>query len=473
MIEETFRGFRVGGRAERSLIAFLSIALFLYVSSIVANGTAQAQTVSSAPEAPATASDDAASDASLQSRLKATLENYESLSNIVISVHGGVVLLAGEVPSAAERERAVSLAGRIEGVVDVRNELRISDDVALQASRAWQRLATRAEDYLLYLPVLALALMVFTLFWFLARWLSARQALYRRISPNRFVRQVAAQVVRSAVVILGIVFALEIVDATALIGAVLGAAGVTGLVIGFALKETVENYVAGVLLSLRQPFDPLDHVLIEGREGRVMRLSSRATILLTLEGNHVRLPNALVFRSVIVNFTRNPQRRFDFTLGLATDADLVKAQALAVETVRGIEGVLAEPAADGWLSAVGESSISLYVAGWVDQRTHSIAKVRSEAIRRVLAGFAAEGIETPEPIFRVNLASTPSADQPALTQTDDQSTERRSPVSAATARVTSAAPVDLSADRHLEREIARERALMGKEDLLDPAARKE
>src|SRR5690606_16537284 len=354
------------------------MALSLCIWPVGADGVALAQPVS-APEAPATAADDAAADASLQGRVKATLENYETLANIDILVHGGVVRLSGEVSSAADRERAVALASRIEGVLDVRNELRISDDVALQASRAWQRLANRAEDYLLYLPVLAVALIVFTLFWFLARWLSTRQALYRRISPNRFVRQVAAQVVRSAVVILGVVFALEIVDATALIGAVLGAAGVTGLVVGFALKETVENYVAGVLLSLRQPFDPLDHVLIEGREGRVMRLSSRATILLTLEGNHVRLPNALVFRSVIVNFTRNPQRRFDFTLGLATDADLVKAQTLAVETVRRIEGVLAEPAADGWLSAVGESSISLYVAGWVDQRTHSIAKVRSEA----------------------------------------------------------------------------------------------
>jgi len=446
------------------------MALSLCIWPVGADGVALAQPVS-APEAPATAADDAAADASLQGRVKATLENYETLANIDILVHGGVVRLSGEVSSAADRERAVALASRIEGVLDVRNELRISDDVALQASRAWQRLANRAEDYLLYLPVLAVALIVFTLFWFLARWLSTRQALYRRISPNRFVRQVAAQVVRSAVVILGVVFALEIVDATALIGAVLGAAGVTGLVVGFALKETVENYVAGVLLSLRQPFDPLDHVLIEGREGRVMRLSSRATILLTLEGNHVRLPNALVFRSVIVNFTRNPQRRFDFTLGLATDADLVKAQTLAVETVRRIEGVLAEPAADGWLSAVGESSISLYVAGWVDQRTHSIAKVRSEAIRRVLAGFAAEGIETPEPIYRVNLASSQAVEQPPTTHTDDRSAEREPPIPATPAPI--ASPVDLSADHHLEREIARERATMGKEDLLDPAARKE
>src|SRR3546814_11391197 len=70
------------------------------------------------------------------------------------------------------------------------------------------------------------------------------------------------------------------------------------------------------MLSRRQPFRANDHVVIEGHEGRVVRLTSRATILMTLEGNHLRIPNSTVFKAVILNYTRNPERRFDFELGI-------------------------------------------------------------------------------------------------------------------------------------------------------------
>src|SRR3546814_11904518 len=82
--------------------------------------------------------------------------------------------------------------------------------------------------------------------------------------------------------------------------------------IGFAIRDTVDNYVASLMLSLRQPFRANDHVVIEGHEGRVVRLTSRATILMTLEGNHLRIPNSTVFKAVILNYPRNPERRFDF-----------------------------------------------------------------------------------------------------------------------------------------------------------------
>ena len=85
-----------------------------------------------------------------------------------------------------------------------------------------------------------------------------------------------------------------------------------GLAVGFALRDLVENYIASLMLSLRQPFAPNDQVLIEGFEGRVVRLTSRATILMTLDGNHVRIPNAVVFKGTIVNLSHNPERRLRF-----------------------------------------------------------------------------------------------------------------------------------------------------------------
>ena len=112
---------------------------------------------------------------------------------------------------------------------------------------------------------------------------------------------------QTIVVLLGILLALNLLGATALVGAVLGSAGVVGLVLGFAFKDIAENYVSGVLLSLRRPFAPGDHLLIDKYEGKVVALTSRATLLMTMDGNHLSLPNSLVFKSVVLNFSVNPE----------------------------------------------------------------------------------------------------------------------------------------------------------------------
>jgi small conductance mechanosensitive channel len=152
-------------------------------------------------------------------------------------------------------------------------------------------------------------------FWWCAGHLSASQQLARRFERNPLLRDLVRQLVRMAIIGVGLVLALEIIDASALLGTVLGAAGVVGLAVGFALRDTVENYIASLLLSLRQPFAHDDLVVIDGNEGRVVRLTPRATILLTLDGNHTRIPNAMVYKAVIVNYTRNPKRRFSFDVG--------------------------------------------------------------------------------------------------------------------------------------------------------------
>src|SRR5690606_21022551 len=116
------------------------------------------------------------------------------------------------------------------------------------------------------------------------------------------------------------------------VGALFGAAGVAGIILGFAFREIIENYLASILLSLRRPFSTGDHVVVATHEGKVIRLTSRDTILMTLEGNHLRLPNSVVFKAEILNFSRNPLRRFDFSVGLGVDEDISSAIALGRDT---------------------------------------------------------------------------------------------------------------------------------------------
>ena len=144
-----------------------------------------------------------------------------------------------------------------------------------------QRLLEEAYRLLAGVPLLVLALLIVWASWLLGRWISRRKLIDRAARTNPFMQDLTRTTVRWLVLGAGVVVALELMQATALVGAVLGTAGVLGVALGFAFKDILENYLAGILMSVRQPFSPRDHVVIDGNEGIVLSLTSRATILMT------------------------------------------------------------------------------------------------------------------------------------------------------------------------------------------------
>ena len=187
----------------------------------------------------------------------------------------------------------------------------LSPDVTRRISVTLDTAFDKLQEIVAYLPLLAVSVLVVACFALLAHLVGRWRSPFARLNLNPFATDVVRHVVRVAIVLVGVLIALDLLDATALVGAALGTAGVFGIAIGFAFRDLVENYISSILLSLRQPFAPDDHVVIDSHEGKVIRLTSRATILMTLDGNHLRIPNAQVFKGVILNYSRNPLRRFN------------------------------------------------------------------------------------------------------------------------------------------------------------------
>ena len=437
-------------------------------------GAGEAAEVAAGPapgtvEAEATPEDDL----EIEERLREIYSTVAGLEGIEPEVRSGVVVLSGEALSSADRERAVRIARQLRGVVEVEERIAEVRDVERRLAPAFANLRERLWGIAAALPLLGVALAIFLAFALLARWVGRWRQPYERLAPNRFLRDLLRQAVRALLVLAGAILALETLDATALVAAVAGAAGLAGLALGFALRDLVENYVASVLLSVRQPFLPNDHVVIEGQEGRVVRLTSRATILMTLEGNHVRIPNADVFKGTILNYSRNPRRRFDFRVGVDVATDLAAAIELAVGTLDRMEGVLDDPPPHGWVVELGESNVVLHLFGWMDQRRAEWAKVRGEAIRVVKEAFDAAGIGMPEPIYDLRVRELE-----VRTGAGAEGEERPRPAEEAAASPAPSRPaaetveleLDISRDTHLDREVAADRTGPGGEDLLDPAA---
>ncbi|MEX0282566.1 MAG: mechanosensitive ion channel domain-containing protein [Arenibacterium sp.] len=439
---------------------FLILLILLTPMSLTAQSSDQ-------PDGTIAVEDSAAQDAAIAVRLRDILSELDGYDNVTVTVSSGIVTLRGTTLDGPAATRLNDIARRVEGVVAIENEVAESTDVVERLSPAMERFQTRVLQLIAFLPLLSVAVLAFFVVTFIGLWIARRKQPWERLAPNAFIADIYRQILRIGFVVGGLVVALDILGATALLSTILGAAGIVGLAIGFAVRDTVENFIASILLSMRQPFRPNDTIEIGSDQGKVIRLTSRATILLSFDGNHIRIPNATVFKSRIVNFSRNDERRFLIDLGVAYDTDLAAAQALALETVTALPFVLDKPAPSVWVEKLGDSTVTLRVACWIAQHDTSLLLARSEASRLCLAAFDAAGIVMPEPTYRIAglpgtgaAASAGSArvEKPAGSEaTPDMTTQE----------------VSATADAELEAIVEQEREQLKDQDLLNKAAPEE
>lgn len=367
---------------------------------------AQQEEPAVAPAAIETATD-ASIDSEIETRIEGIFGEIDGLEKVRANVNAGVVVLRGEVAEARYGKQAEALAARVKGVVAVTNEIVEQTAVGERLVPVLDRFGKRATQAVNYLPLVALAVLaglVIALFGWL---IASRQRPWSWLAPNAFIADLLRQLVMLAFSLFGIVVALDILGATAALGTILGAAGIFGLAIGFAVRDTVENYIATILLSIRQPFRPKDLVSIDGYEGRVIRLTSRATVLMDQDGNHVRIPNATVFKSNILNYSRNAERRFTFGLGVDADSDLFAALEVCHNRLAAMPFVIDDPEPGAWIEEVGDSNVVIAIAGWIDQTKSDFVRSRSEAIRLVKEALEEKGFVLPEPIYRLRIDGSP------------------------------------------------------------------
>jgi small-conductance mechanosensitive channel len=174
--------------------------------------------------------------------------------------------------------------------------------------------------------------------------------------------------------------------------------------IGFALKDVLENFVAGIILILQRPFVVGDAVNMGEVEGMVEDVRVRDTVVRLYDGRKAFVPNADIFRTTLINNTVD-LRRLDFELGIGYPEDVPHAMRAAVEALKGVEGVLEDPSPMAVVGGLGDSAVRLRVYFWVAPHRVNILEVKSEAIRAVKERLDREGIEIPYPILTVNAPS--------------------------------------------------------------------
>ncbi len=455
--------------------ALQKTALILFLMSGLSLGElALAQPEIEALSAPTIAleTDAAESDQKIGSRIENIFTELDMLRAVKVYVGEGVVILRGEVANEVAAQQAIRLASRLAGVVTVEDEMNRTLAVADNVRPLIEDIKIKIWNLVKAIPLIGLALLVLAFFTLSGGFLARRHVLWRRLTPNSFLAELLAQAIRVVIVFIGIILALKLLGAGSIITTLLGGAGVIGLTLGFAVRDTMENYISSVMLSLRQPFRAKDHVVINDIEGIVVRLTSRATILMTLDGNHMRIPNASVFKGVILNYSTNPERRFEFELGVDAEDDPVAGMKVGLDAIRTLDFILVDPEPFALIKTVGDSNIVLTFYAWIDQRKANFGKARSLAIHAAMRVLEEQGYTLPEPIYRLRfdpqintaLLSSLGTQRSGDSSNANRDVKDKFPSKAA---VPGDALLDVSPDRALEQKVDAEIESDRDNDLLD------
>lgn len=338
-----------------------------------------------------------ARDEEIRKRLQSILDATDWFAAPDVRVQEGVVFLSGQASSTDRKAWAGDLSRNTQDVVAVVNRMEVLPPSLLDLSPAWRGLGTLWRDFVRTLPLILVGLLILALSVGVGVITTrvARVFLRERLRA-RLLRNAAATGAGALVVLLGAYVILRVFGLTQLAFTVMGGTGLIGLAVGIAFRDITENFLASIFLSLQHPFETADLVEVAGVTGYVQQLNMRTTILMTLDGNLVQIPNASVYKSNLRNFTTIPNRREDFVVGIGYDDSIDEAQEIARSVLEDHPAVLRDPEPLVLADSLGSSTVNLRVYFWINGREHSWLKVRSSVIRLVKRAFQTHGISMPD-----------------------------------------------------------------------------
>lgn len=344
-----------------------------------------------------------AKDGDIQRRLTDILETTGWFSEPKVTVREGIVYLEGITENAESRQWAGDLARNTESVIAVVNQIEVDPGSVWNFDPTFQVLNDLTRGFIRLLPLIVVALFIIVASLILAKLMVffLRRRLVSR-SSSQLLREVVARAGGILVMIVGLYLVLRIAGLTQLALTLVGGTGLIGLVLGIAFRDITENFLASLFLSLQQPFRENDLVEVASITGFVQRLTARTTVLMTLDGNQVQVPNSIVFKSPLRNFTSNPNRREDFLVGVGYADSVTFAQEVALKVLTEHPAVLKEPESLVLVENLGPTTVNLRVYFWLDGGQHSWLKVRSSVIRLVKRAFQDSAISLSDEAHEIN-----------------------------------------------------------------------
>jgi small-conductance mechanosensitive channel len=270
-------------------------------------------------------------------------------------------------------------------------------------SRAMERYHETINNFLDWSPNLLVAIVVFLIFYLIARLV--RFAAHRFTEKKTRIRNAGlaiGRLVQGFILFLGLLFALTAALPTFKPADIVSFLGIGSVAIGFAFRDILQNFLAGILLLITQPFHIDDQIVVEDFEGTVEDIQTRATLLRTYDGRRIVIPNSTLFTNKVIVNTAYGFRRIEYDFGIGYSDDIELAKQIILEVIRGNQEILKEPAPDALVVKLDSSSVNIRARWWIrPPRRADALDSRDEIIAKIKDKFQDNGIDLPFPTRQV------------------------------------------------------------------------
>ncbi|EEX31690.1 MULTISPECIES: mechanosensitive ion channel family protein [Vibrio] len=263
----------------------------------------------------------------------------------------------------------------------------------------WSWIANNAPQHLFQLFVFILILLVTKILAKLARKVVSKTVVSKNLKMSQLMQDFFIAMSGNAVWIIGILIGLSQIGLN--LTPVLTGFGIAGVIVGFALQDTLSNFAAGMMLLIYRPFDVGDFVFAGGVDGKVSHMSLVNTTIKTFDNQIIIVPNGKIWGDVIKNVTHERVRRVDMVFGIGYSDDILKAEKVLKDIVDSHPAVLRNPEPNIRVHILNTSSVDFIVRPWV--KTDDYWDVYWYVTREVKLRFDQEGISIPFPQQDVHL----------------------------------------------------------------------
>lgn len=272
-----------------------------------------------------------------------------------------------------------------------------------ELSVLWDRLQGLGVSALQLIPGLGVALVVMLFAYGVAklvRMLTERSA--RRFGRHANAGIVLGRLVQFAILVLGLLIGATVAFPSFRMSDLVTTLGLTSVALGFAFRDILQNFLAGILILWTRPFTFGDQIVYKELEGTVVDIQTRATFVDTYDGRRIVIPNGELFTNAVIVNTANESRRIEYDVGIGVGDDIDRAKAVILDALAGLGSVLPEPAADVQVFELGDFSVKLRVRWWIaPPRRNDVIAARDEVLARLTARLLEEGIDLPYPTTQV------------------------------------------------------------------------
>jgi len=252
------------------------------------------------------------------------------------------------------------------------------------------------------LPELVLAVIVFFIFQLSSKWVrSLIQRATGKKSSHHNLGLVLGRLAQGIIVLFGALVALMIAVPSFQPGQLVEILGIGSVAIGFAFRDILQNFLAGIIILLTEPFRIGDQIVVSGYEGLVENIETRATFLKMYDGRRVVIPNSTLFTDSVTVNTAFDVRRQQYDIGIGYGDSIPEAQALILKTLGALHSVLKEPAPDALVVDLAASTVNIRARWWIKPRQSDLMLSTSEVLTAIKQVFGEAGIDLPLPTSQV------------------------------------------------------------------------